>query len=156
MRANAAALAAGALFGLGLGVSGMTLPAKVRGFLDVTGAWDPSLALVMVGAIGVHLVLYRAIVQRDSPLFHGTFQLPSRADVDARLIGGAALFGVGWGLGGMCPGPGVVSLASGTLDAVTFALAMLAGMALQHATRREPSATAEGSHEQLGPTRSSG
>lgn len=151
MKANAAALAAGALFGLGLGVSGMTLPAKVHGFLDVTGAWDPSLALVMVGAIGVHLVLFRAIVRRASPLFRGTFHLPSRADVDASLLGGAALFGVGWGLGGVCPGPGLVSLATGRAEAATFVLAMLLGMALQHATRREPAAPVPGSHEQLDP-----
>lgn len=145
MKANLASLGAGALFGLGLGVAGMTSPAKVRGFLDVTGAWDPSLALVMVGAIAVHVVLHRAIRHRPSPLFHARFHLPTKADLDGGLVVGAALFGVGWGLGGYCPGPGIVSLATGSATAVTFVLAMVVGMALQHATTREPSRDAAGS-----------
>lgn len=152
MRANLAALSSGALFGLGLGVSGMTLPSKVHGFLDVTRAWDPSLALVMVGAIGVHFALFRLIRRRGSPLFHASFHLPTRADVDTSLILGAAMFGAGWGLGGMCPGPGIVSVATGSPEALTFVLAMIAAMLLQHATKREPSARSAGSHERTDAT----
>jgi uncharacterized membrane protein YedE/YeeE len=129
-----AALLSGLLFGVGLGVSGMTLPAKVIGFLDVAGDWDASLAFVMVGAIAVHAVLYRLVRRRPVPLFDGTFHVPTRRDLDARLVVGAALFGVGWGLGGFCPGPALVSLGSGSGAAVLFVAAMLVGMLLQHAT----------------------
>ena len=128
-KAHASALGAGALFGVGLGVAGMTSPAKVQAFLDFFGDWDPSLALVMVGAIAVH-VLGRLVVRRSAPLFDTRFHLPTRNDLDRPLVLGAALFGVGWGLGGFCPGPGIVSLASGTLDAVVFVGAMAVGMAL--------------------------
>src|SRR6185295_7370618 len=100
---------------VGLAVSGMTRPSKVVGFLDVFGAWDASLAFVMVGAIGVHAVLQRVIARRGSPLFEDRFHLPTRRDVDARLLAGAAVFGVGWGLGGFCPGPGLVAAASGAV-----------------------------------------
>ena len=122
------ALAAGLLFGAGLLVSGMTRPMKVIGFLDVFGRWDASLMFVMVGAIAVHAVAYRLIRKRSSPLFAGKFVLPTRRDLDAKLLIGAALFGVGWGLGGYCPGPGIVSLAGGGLNALVFVSAMLAGM----------------------------
>ena len=100
MKANLTALVSGLLFGLGLGLSGMTLPSKVIGFLDVTGAWDASLAFVMIGAIAVHAVLFRVVTRRVSPLFDAEFHIPSRRDVDGPLVLGAALFGVGWGLGG--------------------------------------------------------
>jgi uncharacterized membrane protein YedE/YeeE len=128
-KAHASALGAGALFGVGLGVAGMTSPAKVQAFLDFFGEWDPSLALVMVGAIAVH-ALGRLVVRRSAPLFDTRFHLPTRNDLDRPLVLGAALFGLGWGLGGFCPGPGIVSLASGTLDALVFVGAMAAGMAL--------------------------
>ncbi len=118
----------GTLFGLGLTVAGMTLPSKVRGFLDFAGDWDPTLMFVMGGAITVHLPLYRLIKRRKSPVFAERFQLPTRKDIDLRLVLGAALFGVGWGLGGYCPGPGLTSLVSGSLSAVAFVLAMLTGM----------------------------
>jgi uncharacterized membrane protein YedE/YeeE len=127
MKGRLAALFAGALFGAGLVISGMTDPAKVRAFLDLAGAWDPSLALVMAGAIGVHLVLSRLVLRRTAPLFAGAFDLPKRTDIDARLISGAAIFGVGWGLGGVCPGPAVVSLGTGSVAPVVFVLAMIAG-----------------------------
>lgn len=126
-----AALLAGVLFGVGLALSGMTLPAKVIGFLDfLGGAWDPSLALVMVSAIGVHTVAYHLIKGRPSPLIAEKWSLPTRRDVDVRLIGGAALFGLGWGLGGYCPGPGVVSLVSGAASSVVFVASMLVAMAI--------------------------
>lgn len=119
---------AGLLFALGLGISGMTQPAKVVGFLDVTGAWKPELAFVMGGAIAVHLLAYRLVPKMERPLFEPRFGVPSRRDIDPRLIGGAVLFGAGWGLGGYCPGPGLVSLASGSWQAIVFVGAMVVGM----------------------------
>jgi uncharacterized protein len=126
---------AGAMFGAGLLVSGMTQPAKVLGFLDFTGAWDPSLAFVMIGAIGVHAIAYRLIVRRTKPLLDAGFHVPPPCALDANLLGGAAVFGVGWGLAGFCPGPAVVAAASGASQALAFAGAMLLGMALHHAVR---------------------
>jgi len=122
------AFASGLLFALGLGVSGMTRPEKVLAFLDVAGRWDPSLAFVMLGAIGVHAVLLRVILRRRAPLLAPAFALPVRSEVDARLLVGAAIFGVGWGLAGLCPGPAVTVLASGRMLGVAFVLAMLVGM----------------------------
>lgn len=133
---SAAALLSGLLFGVGLGVSGMTLPSKVVGFLDVTGAWDASLAFVMMGAIAVHALMYRLVRRRESPLFDGVFHVPTRRDLDGRLLLGAALFGVGWGLGGFCPGPALVSAASGAGTAILFVVTMLVGMLLQQATSK--------------------
>jgi uncharacterized protein len=106
----------------------MTNPTKVTGFLDVFGRWDASLAFVMAGAIGVHFVLLRPILRLRKPLFDRAFQLPTRTGVDGRLILGAAVFGVGWGLGGVCPGPGIVSSASGSGYALAFTGAMALGM----------------------------
>jgi uncharacterized membrane protein YedE/YeeE len=131
---------AGALFGAGLLVSGMTQPAKVVGFLDVTSGWDPSLAFVMGGAVLVYAIAFRLVRgRRATPWFEGAFHLPTRRDVDAPLIAGAALFGVGWGLGGLCPGPGLVSAAAGSATAIAFVTAMIVGMAAQHrSTARAP------------------
>jgi uncharacterized membrane protein YedE/YeeE len=122
------ALGAGALFGAGLAVSGMTQPAKVLGFLDVGGRWDASLMFVMLGAIGVHYWAYRLLPGRRSPWFAQHFGLPTRHDIDARLCLGAVLFGVGWGLGGYCPGPAFVALAAGGTGVRVFVAAMLFGM----------------------------
>jgi uncharacterized protein len=133
-----ASLGAGALFGAGLAISGMTRPEKVLGFLDVTGQWDPSLMLVMVGAIALHFVLFRLILRREAPLFGERFHLPTKRDVDAPLLVGSAIFGVGWGLGGFCPGPALVSIGAGSRDALIFVAAMLAGMLIQHAVSRTP------------------
>jgi uncharacterized protein len=119
---------AGLVFAIGLGVSGMTDANKVIGFLDLSGVWDPSLAFVMVGAIVVHFALFRFVVGRTSPLFAGRFDLPTRQDISAPLLQGSALFGIGWGLGGFCPGPGLVSFVSFDPAAVVFVLAMLGGM----------------------------
>lgn len=144
MKALGSAFASGVLFALGLGVSGMTKPAKVIGFLDPLGAWDASLAFVMAGAIGVHLVAQRWITKRASPLFERRFHLPTRKDIDARLVLGAALFGLGWGLGGFCPGPGLVSAAGGGGSALVFVVGMTAGAKAEHwltrwsARRRAP------------------
>ena len=131
-----AAFVGGFVFALGLGISGMTDANKVIGFLNLAGDWDPSLAFVMVGAIGVHLSLYRLILRRQSPLFADRFHIPTRRDISPSLVGGAALFGVGWGLGGFCPGPGLVSLAGFGSSAVVFVVFMLSGMALQRLVHR--------------------
>lgn len=124
---------AGAIFAVGLVLSGMTQPSKVVGFLDVTGAWDASLALVMVGAICVHFIAYRWIRTRSTPLFDSAFHLPTNKDLDPSLVAGAALFGVGWGLGGFCPGPALVTAAGGGVSAIVFVLGMTLGMFFEHA-----------------------
>lgn len=118
----------GTVFALGLGISGMTRPIKVIGFLDFAGNWDASLALVMVGAIAVYFTAYRLIRRRSAPLLAEKFSVPERRDIDRNLIVGAAIFGAGWGLGGFCPGPAITSLASGA--APVFVMAMAAGMYL--------------------------
>jgi uncharacterized protein len=128
--------AAGVFFAVGLGLSGMTQPAKVQGFLDILGRWDPSLLCVMGAALGVNLVLFPRILRRRRPLFATRFHLPLERAVDGRLIVGAAIFGVGWGLGGYCPGPAIVSVSSGSRPAIVFVLAMAAGMALLALGRR--------------------
>ena len=120
--------ASGALFAVGLALSGMTHPRKVLGFLDVTGRWDPSLALVMGGAIAVMAPIVALAQKRSRPLFAERLHEPTSHAIDGRLLGGAALFGVGWGVAGFCPGPALVSLATGALPALAFVLAMLAGI----------------------------
>lgn len=122
------ALVTGLLFALGLGISGMTQPHVVRSFLDVFGNWDLSLMGVMIGAIGIHAVAYRFIIKRPSPILDVTFQIPTKKSIDWRLILGAALFGLGWGWTGICPGPGIVSLASGEMAFYYFVGSMLLGM----------------------------
>lgn len=127
---SALAFAAGLVFGVGLIVSGMTDPGKVIGFLDVAGAWDPSLAFVMGGAILVGFFAFAFAERRARTFLGAALQLPGRRDIDAPLVGGAIVFGVGWGLAGFCPGPALVSFGSGQDKAAVFVLAMLAGMAL--------------------------
>jgi hypothetical protein len=143
----AAMLVAGVLFGFGLTVSGMTEADKVVHFLDVTGTWDASLAFVMGGAIGVHFVAYRLVPRMASPWFATTFQIPTRRDLDARLVAGSALFGVGWSLGGFCPGPAITSLVALQPKVLVFVAAMFVGMLLFQAwdalqKRRAAAATA--------------
>ena len=118
----------GLLFGWGLLISGMTDPGKVIGFLDLTGLWDPSLALVMGGAIAVGFFAFGAAKKRTRNFLGGALHLPTSRDIDKRLILGALLFGAGWGLAGFCPGPGIVSMAAGQPKAAVFVVAMLAGM----------------------------
>lgn len=122
--------AAGLLFGLGLIVAGMTDPSKVLAFLDLAGPWDPSLALVMGGAIVVGLGAFAAARRRTASLLGGAMHWPTNRDINLRLVMGCLLFGVGWGLAGFCPGPAIVSLATGNPKAAVFVLAMLAGMAI--------------------------
>ncbi|MCJ2185042.1 YeeE/YedE family protein [Novosphingobium sp. 1949] len=123
-------LFSGLLFGAGLALSGMMDPARVRGFLDVAGHWDPTLAFVMGGAVLVMALAWAIQRRMHRPALCEEFALPGTRLIDARLIGGAALFGVGWGLGGLCPGPAIASLVFHPLDASVFVVAMLAGMAL--------------------------
>lgn len=130
MKALSIAFLTSLLFGLGLGVSGMTDPKNVIGFLDVTGSWNPSLAFVMVGAISVHAVAYRLITRRNNPVLSPVFHIPKRRDIDWKLILGAVLFGVGWGIGGYCPGPALVSVVSGHSATVTFVVSMVFGIFL--------------------------
>ncbi len=135
-------LIAGLIFGLGLVVSGMSDPAKVQNFLDIFGRWDPSLAFVMGGAVVVTALGYRFALARPAPLFDKAFHLPSETGIDTRLLAGSALFGLGWGLSGFCPGPAVVAiplLAKGTL---AFVPAMLVGLAVAR-TASSPKAGAE-------------
>ena len=124
---------AGLLFGLGLGISGMTDPARVLGFLDIAGAWDPTLMFVLGGAVVTTFIGYRLAFRRLRPLFGDAFQLPTRRDLDARLIGGSALFGIGWGLSGYCPGPAIASVAGLTAPLVAMLAAMVAGWFLARA-----------------------
>ncbi|MEO9332407.1 DUF6691 family protein [Ectopseudomonas guguanensis] len=119
---------AGLLFGLGLLLAGMADPAKVLAFLDLAGDWDPSLALVMAGAIGVAALPLNLAQRRTKALLGGAMQLPNRRDLDARLIGGSLLFGVGWGIAGICPGPALAIVLTGHWQAALFVAAMLAGM----------------------------
>ena len=125
-----APLAAGLVFGLGLIAAGMTDPAKVLAFLDLAGAWDPSLALVMGGAIAVALVPFGWARRRGRTLGGEPVQWPAARGIDARLLLGGLLFGIGWGLAGLCPGPAIVALAAGLADVWLFVLAMLAGLLL--------------------------
>ena len=139
---------AGVVFGLGLTISGMANPNKVLAFLDVGGDWDPSLAFVMAAAIGINLFLFRWVLRSRKPAFDVIFHMPTSSVVDARLIGGSAIFGLGWGLSGYCPGAAIAAIPSGASSAVLFVGAMGAGMLVYHAyervtTRRVEPAAAE-------------
>lgn len=136
MNAWITALVTGLLFGAGLLVSGMTQPEKVLAFLDFTsGQWDPTLAFVMIGGIGVHALLRPFVLRRTGPIFGLKFDVPTLKDLDRNLILGSAMFGAGWGLGGFCPGPALVSAASGSTQALLFVAAMAAGMWIQQRPR---------------------
>lgn len=128
MKNSFAALAVGFIFSVGLGLSGMTQPQKVVGFLDLFGNWDPSLIFVMVGAILVHFVTFRLIKKRKTPLFDANWHVPTKKQITPALILGSFIFGVGWALGGFCPGPAVTSLASFETAPVVFVASMLFGM----------------------------
>ena len=132
MKSISTTFLAGVTFALGLGISGMTNANKVIGFLNLAGDWDVSLAFVMIGAIGMHYLLYRLILKRSKPVFGEKFLLPTRKDIDKRLVIGSALFGMGWGLGGFCPGAGIVSSTSLGVEALIFVAAMTGGMLAFH------------------------
>ena len=118
----------GLIFGIGISISGMANPAKVLNFFDVAGIWDPSLAFVMGGALIVAFIGYRVVLKRPAPAFSETFQLPTRRDLDVSLIGGSAVFGIGWGITGFCPGGALPALGTGQSEVFIFTAATLAGI----------------------------
>jgi uncharacterized membrane protein YedE/YeeE len=118
----------GLIFGVGIAISGMINPAKVLNFFDIAGTWDPSLIFVMGGALVTTFIGYRVVLRRDRPLIEEKFQLPAARDIDARLIGGSAVFGVGWGIAGFCPGAAIPALGSGKVEVAGFVAALLAGL----------------------------
>mgnify|MGYP003669785745 CR=1 FL=1 len=125
---NLTSFISGLLFSLGLGISGMLNPIKVKGFLDLTRVWDPSLIFVMIGAIAVYAILFRIITKRSKPICEKDFSLPTKKDLDFQLITGSALFGIGWGIAGICPGPGIANLATGLSSAFVFVIVMVLSM----------------------------
>jgi uncharacterized membrane protein YedE/YeeE len=131
-----AALLAGVLFGAGLALSGMVDPARVRGFLDLFGAWDPTLAFVMGGAIVPMALAWRVRARLPAPLLAASFNVPATGSIDRRLAAGALIFGIGWGISGLCPGPALADLALAPRPALLFVGAMLAGMALHRLVSR--------------------
>ncbi len=140
MRQIAVALFAGAVFGAGLAVSGMADPQRVRGFLDLFGDWDPTLAFVMAGAILPMAIAWRIQSRMAAPVVSPRFALPTRRDLDARLVVGSALFGIGWGIAGLCPGPAIANLAIAPAPAALFVAAMLGGMILHRLLPAAPPA----------------
>lgn len=141
-----ASLLTGLVFGLGLIVSGMANPAKILGFLDLAGTWDPSLAFVMAGAVAVGVVAFAVARRRTVSLLGAEMRLPSVRHIDRRLVVGSALFGIGWGIAGFCPGPSLVALGMGEVKALVFVAAMLAGMGIFELLewRKRPAATHPG------------
>lgn len=137
MRFTLASFVAGLVFGLGLLLSGMANPEKVLGFLDLAGAWDPSLALVMAGAIAVGVIAFTIARHRQVSFLGFDMKLPSGNDITGRLVTGSLMFGVGWGLAGFCPGPGLVALGAGEIRAVVFVASMIAGMGLFELIERQ-------------------
>ena len=141
MIAATAFFLAGLLFALGLGISGMTLPSRVLGFLDVTGVWDPSLLFVMGTAVPIYALAHRLSLRANKPVLAAAFPTWTRTAIDRRLLLGAALFGVGWGISGICPGPGLVNLGGFAPGAWLFVAAMVGGMALHRFSERLNQAT---------------
>jgi uncharacterized protein len=135
-RLSVAALASGALFGIGLAMSGMTDARRVLGFLDILGDFDPTLLFVLGGAVTTTAILFRFVLRRGSPVLASTFHLSNLRHIDNRLLAGAAIFGVGWGIAGYCPGPVLAGLGIGSREALWFAPAMIAGMLLHRIVNR--------------------
>lgn len=140
---RAAIFLAGLLFGAGVTIAGMVNPAKVLNFMDLAGSWDPTLLLVMGAGLAVTFAGYRLVLARSAPLFASAFVLPKAAQIDGRLIAGAALFGLGWGLSGFCPGPAVAALVFGHWQTWLFVVAMAAGMLTVQALVRRPAGLPE-------------
>lgn len=134
---NFLTLVSGLLFGLGVTISGMVNPMKVLNFMDITGAFDPTLLFVMGAGLAVTVVGYRLVLRRQTPIFANRFHLPEITAIDARLLGGAALFGIGWGLSGFCPGPAIASLVFGQMQSIAFLAAMAVGMVVTRAFTRK-------------------
>ena len=137
MKKFLSALGAGFVFGIGLWLSGMANPKKVLGFLDIAGAWDASLMFVMGGAVAVTAVAFRFVLARPKPLFSEKFHLPEKKSIDAPLVAGAAIFGIGWGIAGYCPGPALTALSTLSADPAVFVVAMVAGGILHRLLLRE-------------------
>lgn len=143
--AHVVTFAAGLVFALGLGLAGLTRPDRIIGFLNFAGDWDPTLLFALMGAVMVYLVTHRFVVPRRArPVFENRFQIPTRRDVDGKLVAGAALFGAGWGLAGLCPGPALTSLAVGGAEVLVFVGTMLGGMLLHRAWDGARARTAAG------------
>lgn len=138
MKKNVPAFIFGIIFALGLGIAGMTQPQKVVGFLDIFGNWDPSLMWVMVGAILVHSLTYRVVIRRRSPLLEPVFQIPTQKDIDGKLVGGAILFGTGWGIAGFCPAPAITALVALDPDTYIFVGSMVVAMAAFRLMKASP------------------
>lgn len=149
----AAAFVSALIFGLGLCVSGLSNPAKVLGFLDVAGGWDPSLLLTMATSVLVTGIGYRLSFARGAPLLTSAFDIPRSTTIDRRLLAGSAIFGIGWGLVGFCPGPSLVALALGSRSALVFLAAMIAGMALARQLIAHAPSSAQLSKAQFSGTR---
>ena len=137
MKALLSALGAGFVFGIGLWVSGMANPKKVLGFLDISGDWDASLMLVMGGAVAVTGIAFAFILKQKKPLLGETFHLPQKSSIDLPLVAGSAIFGLGWGIAGYCPGPAITALATLSQESIVFVAAMLAGGWLHRLLKRE-------------------
>lgn len=135
-RTSLAAFASGALFGIGLAMSGMTDPRRVLGFLDLFGEFDPTLLFVLGGAVLTTMLLFRFVLRRGSPVLADTFHVSSLRHIDGRLVGGAAIFGIGWGIAGYCPGPVLAGLGIGSIEALWFVPAMIAGMLIHRIVNR--------------------
>lgn len=127
MKALVFALGSGFVFGTGLWVSGMANPKKVLGFLDITGRWDASLLLVMAGAVAITLIGFRLVLQNEKPVLADKFELPQTKDIDFPLVAGSAIFGIGWGIAGYCPGPAITALSTLSTESIVFVAAMIAG-----------------------------
>lgn len=134
----------GLVFGVGISISGMANPAKVLNFFDVAGTWDPSLIFVMGGALVVTFIGYRTVLGRSRPAFEPEFSLPTRRDLDFPLVGGSAVFGIGWGIAGFCPGAALPALGTGRGDVILFVIAMLAGILAARFVRTWPRRSAAG------------
>lgn len=132
----------GLVFGLGIAVSGMINPAKVLNFFDIAGTWDPSLAFVMGGALVTTFLGYRVVLRRPAPVIEAKFLLPTARDIDARLVGGAAVFGLGWGIAGFCPGAALPALGSGRWEVAAFVVALVAGIVVARTAQARGAARA--------------
>lgn len=135
------ALLVGLIFGAGISISGMINPTKVLNFFDIAGAWDPSLAFVMAGALLVTMIGYRIVLKRNTPVLAEQFHLPANRNLDTQLLAGAAIFGIGWGLSGFCPGGSIPALGLGQIEAVYFVLAMISGIGVTRLFLRRPAST---------------
>jgi len=131
MKKNFIALLSGIIFGLGLSLSQMVNPDKVIGFLDIFGQWDPSLAFVMIGALLVSFISFRLVLKRPEPILEQSFHLSTRKDIDKALLTGAAMFGIGWGISGFCPGPAIAGMGMGNIEAVVMVFSIYAGFFFQ-------------------------